>query len=127
MRFLLDENQSPRVAVLLMAAGHDAVHVRDLSLAGASDAELLEHAVVHGRVIISGDTDFGELLARTNASTPSLILLRRQQNRRAAEIAALVLANVDVVAEDLERGAIVVFDEDRLRIRRLPLRPDGTS
>ena len=112
------------VAAGLGAAGHDVVHVRDVGLAGASDAEPLEYAVVHGRLIISGDTDFGELLAKTNASTPSLILLRRQQSRRAAEIAALVLANLEVIAEDLEAGAIVVFDEDRLRIRRLPLRPD---
>ena len=44
MRFLLDENQSPRVAALLVAAGHDAVHVGDFGLAGAPDAELLEHA-----------------------------------------------------------------------------------
>jgi predicted nuclease of predicted toxin-antitoxin system len=124
VKFLLDENQSPLVAASLGAAGHDAVHVRTVGLAGASDVDLLEYAVVHGRVIISGDTDFGELLARSNASTPSLILLRRQQDRRAAEIAALVLANLDVVVEDLETGAIVVFDEDRLRIRRLPLRPD---
>lgn len=75
-------------------------------------------------MIISGDTDFGELLARSNAAAPSLILLRRQQNRRAAEIAALLLANLEAIAEDVEASAIVVFDEDRLRIRRLPLRPD---
>ena len=43
---------------------------------------------------------------------------------RAVEVAALILANLEVIAEDLEGGAIVVLDDDRLRIRRLPLRPD---
>jgi predicted nuclease of predicted toxin-antitoxin system len=35
MRFLIDENVSPRVAALLRGAAHDAVHVRDLGLASA--------------------------------------------------------------------------------------------
>jgi predicted nuclease of predicted toxin-antitoxin system len=52
------------------------------------------------------------------------VLLRRQAQRRAHEIAALILANLDAVAEDLQSGAVVVLDEERIRIRRLPLRPD---
>jgi predicted nuclease of predicted toxin-antitoxin system len=31
MRFLVDENLSPRLADYLRSAGHDVVHVRDLS------------------------------------------------------------------------------------------------
>ena len=76
------------------------------------------------RTIISGDTDFGELLAQTNANSPSFILLRRQDRRRASQIAALLLANLDVIADELQAGAVVVLDDTRLRIRRLPLRPN---
>lgn len=123
MRWLLDENQSPVIAELLCSAGHDAVHVRDLGRAGASDLELLVVAADEDRVIVSGDTDFGELLARTNRSRPSIVLLRRQAGRKAAQIASLLLANLPAVEDDLRAGAIVVVDEDRLRIRRLPLHP----
>lgn len=112
------------MAAALGASGHDVVHVRDVGLSAAPDQEILEYADAQGRVIISGDTDFGELLALGDATGPSLVLLRRQQGRRAAEVAALVLANLDVIADDLDAGAVVVFDEDRLRIRRLPLRQD---
>ena len=42
-----------------------------------SDEELFALADADGWVIVLGDTDFGELLARTNASAPSVILLRR--------------------------------------------------
>ena len=73
--------------------------------------------------MVSGDTDFGELLALSNASAPSVVLLRRQDHRRASEVAALILLNLDAVAVDLEAGAVVVFNEDRLRVRRLPFRP----
>jgi hypothetical protein len=36
--------------------------------------------------------------------------------------AELLLANLPNLQEDLERGAIVLFGEDRMRIRSLPIR-----
>ena len=33
-------------------------------------------------------------------------------------------ANLDDVAEDLRSGAVVLLDDERIRIRTLPLRPD---
>ena len=74
-------------------------------------------------MLLSSDTDFGELLARSNAAGPSVILLRRQDERRAAEIAALIVANLDAIADDLVAGALVVVDDDRVRVRTLPFRP----
>lgn len=123
MKFLLDENQSPRIADLLIEAGHDSIHVRDLDLRTSPDADVLAAAREGGRVVISADTDFGELLAASNAAAPSVLLMRRQAGRRAHEIAALILANLEAVAEDLQSGAVVVFDDDRIRIRSLPIRP----
>lgn len=124
MRFLLDENQSPRIVALLAEAGHDAIHVRDLDLRSAPDVEVLAAARSDGRVVLSADTDFGELLAASNATAPSILLLRRQGQRRAHEIAALILANLDDVAEDIRAGAVVVFEAGRVRVRRLPFRPE---
>ena len=123
MRFLLDENQSPKLVDLLGAASHDVVHVRDVGLSGDADPVIMEAARRDERIIISGDTDFGELLARTNAAKPSLILLRRQDHRRASEIAALIVLNLEAVADDLDAGAVVVFGQDRIRVRQLPFRP----
>ena len=123
MRFLLDQNLSPLLVELLAHLGHDAVHVRQLGMSRASDAEIMATARDDNRVVVSGDTDFGELLARTNAASPSLVLFRRQGQRRAAELAALLDANLNAVVADLDAGAVVVIDADRVRIRRLPLRP----
>ena len=123
MRFLLDQNLSPLLVELLGRLGHDAVHVRQLGMSRASDAEIMAAARDDNRVVVSGDTDFGELLARTNAPSPSLVLFRRQGQRRAAELAALLDANLQAVVADLDAGAVVVIDADRVRIRRLPLQP----
>lgn len=123
MRLLLDQNLSPALADLLNATGHDAVHVRSIGLSRASDDQIMTAAVTNRRVVVSADTDFGELLARTNADEPSVLLIRRQDQRRARQLAALIELNLPAVSDDLEAGAIVVFDADRIRVRRLPLRP----
>ena len=88
----------------------------------ATDREILEYAVQDQRIVLTSDTDFGELLAMSNAALTSVVLLRRQGDRRAAQI-ALVLANLEAVSEDLVAGAIVVLEADRVRVRRLPLWP----
>ena len=121
MRFLIDNNLSPLLADGLKAAGHDAVHVRDYGLQAATDPVVLAQARGDDRVLISADTDFGTLLAREKADHPSVLLIRRLAGRRAAEQAAIILANLDVVADDLEAGAVVVLTDEWVRVRRLPI------
>ena len=121
MRFLLDQNQSPLLVELLAGHGHGVVHVRDRGLSRAPDSDILEVALAERRTVISADTDFGEILARSNAAGPSIVLFRRQGQRRAAEVAALLLANLAAITDELDGGAVVVFDADRVRVRRLPM------
>jgi predicted nuclease of predicted toxin-antitoxin system len=121
MRFLLDNHLSPRVTQLLRTAGHDVLHVRDLGMQSATDEVVIGLAQAEDRVLVSADTDFGTLLARSHASAPSFLLMRRASGRRAAEQAALILANCESVRNELAAGAIVVLGEETLRIRRLPI------
>lgn len=104
----------------LRAAGHDAVHVRDYGLQAATDQVVLAQARAESRVLIS-DTDFGTLLARGGADRPSIMLIRRLTGRRATEQAAIILANLDVVAGDRDGGAVVVLTGEWVRVRRLPI------
>lgn len=121
MKFLIDECISPRVAEALSAAGHDAVHVRDLGLLGVTDEEVMAAAAADSRTVVSADTDFGELLATRAATLPSLILLR-QSDRTYAHQAQTILANLPSVGSDLEVGAVVTLTDDRVRVRQLPIR-----
>ena len=120
MRFLLDECISARLAPLLIEAGHDVVHVLDLQLQGHPDIEVLSSARDDARILISSDTDFGELLVTSGATLPSLVLFR-QGNRGPEHQAAVLLANVETMSPDLEAGSIVVLTDDRIRIRKLPI------
>lgn len=124
MKFLVDQNRSPAPAERLRDAGHDAVHTMELGLERAEDDELLLLAREEQRVVISGDTDFGALLALANATSPSVILFRSRHRRSADDQATLILAHLNDVEGDLIAGAIVVITDDRIRVRRLPLLHD---
>lgn len=121
MRFLLDEGLSPRVATLLADADHDAVHVRDLGLASASDPVVLQAALDAERVLLTLDTDFGRLLAHSGAALPSVVLFRGEITRRPEGQAAVLLANLGQLEFVLAQGALVVIGDRLLRVRSLPI------
>jgi predicted nuclease of predicted toxin-antitoxin system len=122
VRFLIDECLPPSIARLLRAAGHHCAHVYELGLGGQPDEQIMALADRENRILISADTDFGELLANAPVLAPSVILLRRA-DKRAESLAAVILANLDQVADDLDAGALIVISETRIRTRRLPMKP----
>jgi len=58
----LDENVPDSVGVILREGGHDVSLARDEQLAGAPDRRLLAAASAEGRVVVSLDPDFTNIL-----------------------------------------------------------------
>jgi predicted nuclease of predicted toxin-antitoxin system len=122
LKFLVDSAVSPLLAAELRRIGHDAVHTVERGLVSSADEIVLLNAFQEGRIVVTSDTDFGELLAQSGASRPSVILFRRSSGKPAAEfeLLAIALKNSEVL-EALLLGAVIVLDPRRVRIRRLPV------
>lgn len=120
VRFLVDNALSPKVAELLREAGHEAVHVRAYGLQAAPDDVVLARAAQEDRILVSADADFATLLALGALTKPSLVLFRLSVYRPESQV-KLLLANLPSFAHDLERGCVVVLEDQRIRLRPLPL------
>ncbi len=121
MRFLIDASLSPTVARLLHLAGHDAVHLMDYGALSDSDPAVLLRAKQENRVLVSADTDFGTLLALSEATSPSVILFRGGLEHLPALQIEQLLVSLVSLQMDLEQGSIVIIELGQIRVRPLPI------
>lgn len=119
MRFPLDMGVSPQVATWLLGEGYDAVHLREQGLQRLEDPGIFDKAASEGRVLITCDLDFAEIVALSGRTEVSVVLLRLTSLRPRRAIDRLNNVLPDSLSA-LEAGAVVVEDF-RTRIRKLPL------
>lgn len=120
MRFLADMGVSMSVVDWLRAQQHDVVHLRDEGLQRLPNGLIFTKAHSERRTVITFDLDFGEILASSKDSQTSVVLFRL--NNTASQFVIQRLAAVLGEAQEaLEQGAIVVVEDGRYRVRRLPL------
>jgi len=124
MKFLTDENVSLSVVRMLRSLGHDVKDIKEADLAGVEDEEIITLGLREGRVIITHDKDFGNLLTFPLREHSGVILLRLHHPTPENACAALnrVLASVP---EGKLLGALTVVDEVRIRVRERPRRKEG--
>ena len=122
MKLLIDMNLSPRLADVLTNAGHNAVYWGTIGKPSAEDSEILTWAKENGYVILTNDLDFGTILAAMRFASPSVIQIRRRDVVPEA-IAPFLLQALEKFAIELQAGALLVIDEQRYRVRLLPLSP----
>jgi predicted nuclease of predicted toxin-antitoxin system len=122
MKFVIDMNLTPRWASFLASYGWDAIHWHEVGPVNATDREICAWAATHGCIVMTNDLDFPQILASTQAGSPSLVLLRGQPLTPEARGSGLALA-IKNSEEELTKGAVATLTwSDQFRVRLLPLR-----
>jgi predicted nuclease of predicted toxin-antitoxin system len=114
VRLLADENLHADLVRWLRARGHDVSYAAE-TLAGEPDEPLLRRARAEGRILITDDKDFGELVVRRGHATAGVLLLRLRSPSLEARVARLD-AVWSAVEPKLPRAFVVVSDH-RVRVR----------
>lgn len=107
---------SPATVARLVAAGHD-VEWAGTWPRDPGDVEVLAAAHRSSRVLVSTDRGFGELSVIWRRPHSGIIVIR---DTPAITHAQEVLRVIELHAEDLLKGAIVIVKKKRLRIRWPP-------
>ncbi|NES19180.1 MAG: hypothetical protein F6K41_09675 [Symploca sp. SIO3E6] len=120
MKFLADMGVSMTVVRNLRKAGYEAIHLSEEGLQRLRDREIMEKARQEERIVLTFDLDFGDLLAASSATLPSVIIFRLQ-NTLPPFVSTRLLEVLSECGEDLETGAIVMVEDSRYRLRQLPI------
>ena len=121
MKILLDMNLSPSLCDLFGRDGYESVHWSQVGSPLATDAEILAWALERGYIVLTHDLDFGAILAVMGLRSPSVVQVRIH-DVSPSKIYDYLVGALRSHTDMLARGALMVIDEHRTRVRILPLR-----
>jgi predicted nuclease of predicted toxin-antitoxin system len=117
MKFLVDESTGSAVTEYLRSTGHDVLAVAE-AMPQADDSDILARAVVEGRILVTNDKDFGELVFRSGKAHHGVLLLRLHDESPPNRLR--VLKSVLEKYSDRLTGCFTVATEIGVRIRPRP-------
>jgi len=97
-----------------------AIHWSSVGPFDAPDMALMNWASENDHIVFTHDLDFGTALALTNAEKPSVVQVRTQ-NVTIGNLSKLIIPNILKYQSYLSNGALLVIDEEKARVRILPL------
>lgn len=117
MRLCANENVPGDCVEALRQRGHDVLWIREQAR-GSNDDSVLVRAQAEGRLLITFDKDFGELVFRRGKLASRGVVLLRIRKPSADFLARRVPLILESTAE--WEGHFAVVDEFSIRLRPLP-------
>jgi predicted nuclease of predicted toxin-antitoxin system len=106
MRFLFDQNLSPKLVLLLADQFPNSMHVRDVGLEAADDQSVWNYAGSQGLVIVSKDSDMHQRSFLFGA--PPKVVWVRLGNCSTSDVADLLRRHVQTL-EQFEADELASF------------------
>lgn len=116
--FLIDEDMPRSTGKVLKTAGFTVIDVRDASLRGAPDRDILAFARDKKAAIITADVGFGSLVYFSNIEHFGIIILRLPVETPVKKINEILVNALLRIPSDEIAGSIIVIDRQKIRIRR---------
>lgn len=124
MKLLVDMNLSARWSRLLSEEGIEAKHWTQIGLPDAPDQEIMAFAAAHRYVIVTKDLDYGAMLAASRSGKPSVVQLRLGVLTPHPVLLARLSRILRESEAELEAGALLTVDPERVRRKILPFTPE---
>ncbi len=115
MKLKLDENVDARLAVPLRQAGHDIMTVRDQGLHAIDNPILYQHCTSEGRILVTLDLDFSNVLRYPPEQTPGLVVLRGPDDLFTT-VSILIQTLLNGLSKDIPSGHLWIVEPSRIRI-----------
>jgi predicted nuclease of predicted toxin-antitoxin system len=115
MKFKLDENFGRSVQKLFTDGGHEAVTVRDEKLAGATDERVLQAANAEGRILVTLDHDFANVLRFPPEETAGVPVINPPGRVSTELLRQLVLGLLQALATKRLSGKLWIVELGRIR------------
>lgn len=108
MKFLIDEDLSPKVAERLrLDSGLDVFHVRERNLLGQPDPVILQRAYEEDRILVTANVKDFQRLARARELHPGIVLFLAGSLSRDEQLALMHKAITALEQELQEEGDMV--------------------
>lgn len=120
MRFLADMGVPNSVVIELRRRGNDAIHLREEGLHRLPDDEIFQKTIAENRILLTFDLDFSEIVALSGNQTVGVVVFRLR-NTRAEHVMKRLARVLRESSDALEKGAVISVEENRHRVRRLPI------
>lgn len=119
MKFLIDEDCPRAIKSVLQQVGHEVLDIRDVQ-PGASDEEIYHYIQEESLILITRDTDFGNIL-RYPATKQCGIILLRMYLLSIKEICWVVSDFIASANQETLMGSLSVLRRGRYRIHKILL------
>jgi predicted nuclease of predicted toxin-antitoxin system len=116
LKFKTDENLPLDVATMLNVAGYNAESVYSEKLQGCADSFLIGKCQEEGRILITLDNDFSNIIAYPPDKNMGLIVLRPKSQGKEA-VLKIVSDLLPKLSDHFAPGQLWIVNERRIRIR----------
>ncbi len=118
LRLFCDQNILVDTVIFLRKSGYDVLSTRDLGMERAQDSEVLQAAIEEERILLTYNSDFGDLRAFPPETHAGIIRLKIHP--QVCEVLHPILKKaLFSLAQDQIAGKLVTITPKKIRIRGL--------